>query len=216
MVWTNAHQQDADCKPDSVVKNHLSGPGVAGGIQQLTQGLRPGKPQAPFVKPCSGWGLSQFLPSPVGTVSSCLTFSPLLRRRCRQRGGLFSVTLSCSPGSSGGKSLLGIILPCGVRTFLPFRSRKRRFFIRILLMHHHYTKRFDFLIEVTARQADFPRRTALQVQPPREPEHPPGRRLGRVFSHLLPDLRRGVLRSGPHLNFRVGSPIRWVQKSQLG
>jgi len=62
------HQQDADCKPDSVVKNHLSGPGVAaqtnrrlwriqfvrpplgtGGIQQLTQGLRPGKPQAPSV-----------------------------------------------------------------------------------------------------------------------------------------------------------------------
>jgi len=25
----NRHQQDADCKPDSVVKNHLSGPGVA-------------------------------------------------------------------------------------------------------------------------------------------------------------------------------------------
>jgi len=44
-----AHQQDADCKPDSVVKNHLSGTGVAAGIQQLTQELRPGKPQAPFV-----------------------------------------------------------------------------------------------------------------------------------------------------------------------
>jgi len=45
----NLHRQDADCKPDSVVKNHLSGTGVAAGIQQLTQGLRPGKPQAPFV-----------------------------------------------------------------------------------------------------------------------------------------------------------------------
>jgi hypothetical protein len=33
------HQQDADCKPDSVAKNHLSGTGVAAGIQQLTQGI---------------------------------------------------------------------------------------------------------------------------------------------------------------------------------
>jgi hypothetical protein len=35
----STHQQDADCKPDSVVKNHLSGPGVAAGIKQLTQGI---------------------------------------------------------------------------------------------------------------------------------------------------------------------------------
>jgi hypothetical protein len=34
-----AHQQDADYKPDSVAKNHLSGTGVAAGIQQLTQGI---------------------------------------------------------------------------------------------------------------------------------------------------------------------------------
>ncbi len=33
------HQQDADYKPDSVAKNHLSGTGVAAGLQQLTQGI---------------------------------------------------------------------------------------------------------------------------------------------------------------------------------
>jgi hypothetical protein len=49
---------------------------------------------------------------------------------------------------------LGIILPCGARTFLPSQSRERRFFIRTLL-HDHYTRRRDLLIEVAARQADF-------------------------------------------------------------
>jgi hypothetical protein len=64
------HQRDADCKPGSVAKNHLSAPAVSGKIQQLTQGPRPGKPQTPFVKPCSGWGLSQSGLSPGMTVSS--------------------------------------------------------------------------------------------------------------------------------------------------
>jgi hypothetical protein len=55
----------------------LSVPSGTSAVKQLTQGPRPGKPQTPFVKPCSGWGLSQSRPSPDGTVSSCLTFSPL-------------------------------------------------------------------------------------------------------------------------------------------
>lgn len=33
------HQQDADYKPDSVAKNHLSGQGIAAEVQQLTQGI---------------------------------------------------------------------------------------------------------------------------------------------------------------------------------
>jgi len=52
---------------------------------------------------------------------------------------------------------LGIILPAESGLSSP-PLRAGRFFARILLVPHHYTKRFDLLIEVAARQADLARR----------------------------------------------------------
>ena len=51
-------------------------------------------------------------------MSSCLTFSPLLRHLTAAGRSVLCDTV-LPPRPCGGESLLGIILPCGVRTFLP-------------------------------------------------------------------------------------------------
>ncbi len=59
------------------------------------------------------------------TVSSYLTFSPLpleMGETPISGGGVFSVALS----SDRSESLLATILPCGVRTFLPFTLYEKK------------------------------------------------------------------------------------------
>jgi hypothetical protein len=117
------HRQDADCKPGSVAKNHLSGRGIAAAVQQLTQGLRPGKPRTPSVKPCSGWGLSQSRPSPAGTVSSCLTFSPLPgRTNAAGRSVLCDTVLS--PRATRGNPCWGSSFPAEPGLSSPFTQER--------------------------------------------------------------------------------------------
>ena len=113
-----APPQDADCKPDPVAKNHLSSPGVAAGVQQPTRGIGRESLERPlFSFAPDGVCLSPGT-SPPGTVSSCLTFSPLPCRLAAARWSVLCDTV-LPPRTCGGESLLGIILPCGVRTFLP-------------------------------------------------------------------------------------------------
>jgi len=90
---------------------YLSSPAVARGLERPTR-PRDGPSHVGLVWPCSGWGL----PCP----------------RCRHRGGellprLFTLALAggvfsvaLSPGRP--ESPLATILPCGVRTFLPYPS----------------------------------------------------------------------------------------------
>src|SRR5205823_2792685 len=101
--------------------SHSSGPPVARGIERPTRGngrttrARPGGPDLPPTRSCSGWGLPSIRPHERIWRALTSPFHPC--SRLAARGGLFSVALS--PDRS--RPPLAATLPSGVRTFLPPR-----------------------------------------------------------------------------------------------
>jgi len=88
--------------------------------------LRPAPDRRPGVPvwPCTAWGLScpGGYPPGGGLLPRLFTLTTAPKRA--RRGGLFSVTLSIDRRlRSGPPRLFRGMLPCGVRTFLPGRSR---------------------------------------------------------------------------------------------